>query len=94
MHGYHGFFLRDSLYSITTLFFYPFHSWIDAMLEIKIRLSNFEDGSKTGKKHYNTTKDYLDSKRTNQTYRFTMMLDNEINPEYVDQVAALINKET
>jgi hypothetical protein len=94
MHGYRGFFLRDALYSITTLFFYPFHSWIDAMLEIKIRLSNFEDSSNTRKSHYDTTKHYLDSKKTNQTYRFTMLLNDETNPEYADQVAALIDKET
>lgn len=76
MHGYHGFFFRDARYSVTTFFFYPFHSWIDAMLEIKIRLSNSEDDLGDGKKHYKTTKEYLDSKKTNQIYRFTMMLKN------------------
>ena len=46
------------------------------MLEIKIRLSNSEDDLGDGKKHYKTTKEYLDSKKTNQIYRFTMMLKN------------------
>lgn len=64
------------------------------MLEIKIRLSNFEDSFNTGKSHYNTTKDYLDSKKTNQAYRFTMLLNDETDPEYVERVAALINAET
>lgn len=39
--------LNDGTYSVTSLLFWPYHSWIDAQVEIKIRRSNAE-----GKKDY------------------------------------------
>lgn len=32
--------LNDGTYSVTSLLFWPYHSWIDAQVEIKIRRSN------------------------------------------------------
>ena len=38
MHNNMHFSMNHGLFSITNLMFFPYHSWIDAMLEMKIRL--------------------------------------------------------
>jgi hypothetical protein len=52
MHNYRGLFLRSALYSIISIYFYNYHSWIDATLEFKIRMSNFEDEISNKSLHY------------------------------------------
>jgi hypothetical protein len=37
MHNNLKFSMHDGLYSITNYLFYPYHSWIDVQLEMKIR---------------------------------------------------------
>jgi hypothetical protein len=32
----------DSVFSVTSLIFYPYHSWIDLQMELKIRRTNAE----------------------------------------------------
>ncbi len=43
MHNNFGYLLQDATYSVTSLLFYPYHSWIDAMIQFKIRRSTKED---------------------------------------------------
>lgn len=40
MHNNFGTVLNNSVYSVTSLVFYPYHSWIDAQVEMKIRKSS------------------------------------------------------
>lgn len=42
MHNNFGYILNDSNFSVSSLIFYPYHSWIDAMVEIKLRRGNQE----------------------------------------------------
>jgi hypothetical protein len=40
MHNNNGYILNDGAFSVTNLLFYPYHSWIDAMAEFKLRRGN------------------------------------------------------
>lgn len=40
MHNNFGNIMSNAAYSVTSLIFYPYHSWIDAMVEIKLRRGN------------------------------------------------------
>lgn len=40
MHNLQRAMLSDSFFSVTTLMFWPYHSWIDAELEIFLRRAN------------------------------------------------------
>jgi hypothetical protein len=44
MHNNFGFILSNPVFSVSCLMFYPYHSWIDAMLEMKLRRSNQSKG--------------------------------------------------
>lgn len=43
MHNNFGYIMQDAAYSVTTLLFYTYHSWIDAMIQFKIRRATPED---------------------------------------------------
>jgi hypothetical protein len=93
MHGYKGIFLKDGLYSILTLFFYPFHSWIDAILETKIRLSNYEDRAENTT-HYQTLKNYLENgEKKSEVYRLKLIVDQETDAPYKNQTSAILDAE-
>lgn len=38
MHNNMHFSLIDGLFSLTNLMFYPFHSWVDVQIEMKLRM--------------------------------------------------------
>jgi hypothetical protein len=40
MHNNNSYILEDYSFSVTNLLFYPYHSWIDAMAEFKLRRGN------------------------------------------------------
>ena len=46
IHNYYGFLLNDASYSVMNLLFYPYHSWIDAMVQFKLRRANEPDPNK------------------------------------------------
>jgi hypothetical protein len=43
IHNNFGYILNDASFSVNSLVFYPYHSAIDAMIELKLRRGNAED---------------------------------------------------
>ena len=55
----------DSVFSVTSLIFYPYHSWIDLQLELKVRRTNQE-----GNDGYESIRKFLDNEVNAETNRF------------------------
>lgn len=71
MHNNFGFILMDSVFSVTSLIFYPYHSWIDLQMELKIRRTNAE-----GSAGFESIRKFLDEEVNAETQLFLGRLKN------------------
>jgi hypothetical protein len=94
MHGYRGHFFRDPMFSVLVPFFHPYHSWIDAVLEMRIRISNHADQTEGISNNYGPLKDFLEnSDKSDLKSIIKSMLENTVNKPYKDRISTAIDAE-
>ena len=63
MHNHLHFTMVDGNFSLSNLLFFPYHSWIDIQLEMKLRMCNYESQAKKMAKRlhsYSNREEYFD----------------------------------